>query len=88
MSDKVHNLILESRKKLSISAVNDVDSFDEHSVCLRTQMGDLLIKGFDLHLNKLSIESEEIIVEGEIESICYQDERSDKKGGFFSRILR
>ena len=35
------NLILENRKNLSISGITDVDSFDEKSIELYTQLGEL-----------------------------------------------
>lgn len=52
-----HNLILEDRKKLVVSGVEDVDSFDEQTVVAYTAVGELMIKGEGLHINKLSLET-------------------------------
>ena len=49
-----HNLILEDRRALSVSGVADIDSFDEQSVILFTDLGELTVKGFNLHINKLN----------------------------------
>ena len=68
-----HNLILENREKLSLSGVLDVESFDEESIILHTDMGILIIKGDELHINKLNIDSSEIIIEGSINSCNYAD---------------
>ena len=49
--NNVHNVILEGRKNLTISGVTDVDSFDERCISLYTQLGELVIKGRELHIN-------------------------------------
>ena len=85
----LHNVIMEGRKKLSVSGVEDVDSFDEHEVVVYTNMGLMEIKGRDIHMNKLSLETEEIILEGEFSSIAYIEEgETKKKTGFFAGLLK
>lgn len=85
----VQNLILENRSKLSISGVLDVFSFDDQIVILETELGLLTIKGENLHINKLSIDTSEVIVEGEIISISYSDKDIDKRSGsLFSKIFK
>ena len=64
MQDKVikqnHNIILENRRSLSISGITDVDSFDEKEISLYTQMGELSIKGRELHIDAMSVETGDI----------------------------
>ncbi len=86
--NKPHNLILENRKKLSISGVTDVDSFDEKTVILYTQMGELTIQGKNLHVNGLDVETGEMTVEGDIWALTYGDK--DRRGslGFFGKLFR
>ena len=62
----VQNLILENREKLTITGVVDVLSFDDQIVIVETQLGLLTVKGEDLRINKLSIDSLEVIIEGQI----------------------
>ena len=62
----IQNLILENRQKLSISGVNDVLSFDDQVVMVDTELGLLTVKGENLKINKLSIDTSEVIVEGDI----------------------
>lgn len=85
---KPHNLILENRKNLSISGVTDVDHFDEKTVLLYTQMGELTIQGKNLHVNAVSVESGEMTVDGDIWSITYGDK--DKRGAanFLGKLFR
>lgn len=82
-----HNLVLEDRKKLNVSGVCDVDSFDEETIVVYTQMGELTVRGNDLHINKLSVETGELLIEGLIYAVIYTDD-GPKKEGFFSKVFR
>lgn len=75
----LQNLILENREKLSITGVNDVLSFDDQIVILETGLGLLTIKGENLRINKLSIDNEEVLIEGEINTLAYNEKDTDKK---------
>lgn len=87
MPKKVHNVILEDRRLLTVSGVTDVDSFDEETVVLFTELGELTIHGYNLHMNKLSVETGEVNVEGDIASLSYRDE-VPRSGGLFGRIFK
>lgn len=86
----IQNLILENREKLSISGVLDVLSFDDQVVMVETELGLLTIKGENLKINKLSIDTSEVIVEGDINSLGYseKDLGKDKAGSIISKIFR
>lgn len=75
----IQNLVLENREKLSISGVLDVLSFDDQVVIVETELGLLNVKGENLRINKLSIDTSEVVVEGEVYSLFYSDKSSDKK---------
>lgn len=88
-STVVQNLVLESREKLSVSGVLDVLSFDDQVVIIETELGLLNVKGDNLHINKLSIDTSEVIVEGDIYSMSYSDKSVDKKGNsLISKIFK
>ena len=72
------NLILENRKNLSISGITDVDSFDEKSIELYTQLGELTIQGRELHIDSMSVETGDMTITGDILAIIYGDK--DRKG--------
>lgn len=86
----IQNLILENRNKLSISGVLDVLSFDDQVVILETELGLLTVKGENIRINKLSIDTSEVIVEGEISSMNYSDNKNTEKnkGSIISKIFR
>ena len=84
----IQNLVLENREKLSISGVLDVLSFDDQVVIVETELGLLNVKGENLRINKLSIDTSEVIVEGDIYSLCYSEKSSDKKSSILGKIFK
>ena len=88
--DIVQNIILENRNKLSISGVNDVLSFDDQIVILETDLGMLTVKGDDLRINKLSIDTSEVVVEGNIYNLSYSEKQAHKStvGIFLGKIFK
>ena len=66
-----HNIIMENRKSLRISGVKDIDSFSENRIVLSTVMGELVIKGDDLHIGDLAAESGDLSMTGCVNSIQY-----------------
>lgn len=85
----IQNLILENRNKLSISGVLDVLSFDDQVVMIETELGLLTCKGENLRINKLSIDTSEVIVEGEISYLSYSDNNNEREGqSLLSKIFK
>ena len=82
-----HNLILEGRKKLTLTGVSDVDSFDDRTVVAYTSFGELTIKGKELHISKLNLENGELNLDGEIDSMAYS-ENHETGGGFLTKLFR
>ena len=66
-----HNIIMENRKTLRISGVKDIDGFSENRIVLNTVMGELIIKGDDLHIGTLEAENGDLSMTGNINSIIY-----------------
>ncbi|MCI9405289.1 MAG: sporulation protein YabP [Oscillospiraceae bacterium] len=80
-----HHLILEERNFLTVSAVSDIDSFNEETAVLFTEMGELTIRGSGLHMNKLNVDTGEVTIEGEIHTMVYTDDRPKK---LFARLFQ
>ena len=87
-SSTVQNLILENREKLTISGVIDVLSFDDKIVILETELGMLTIKGDDLRINKLSIDTQDVIIEGNINTLTYSEKEEKKNGSLLGKIFK
>ena len=81
-----HTVILEGREKLSVSGVVDVQSFDEEQVLLETVRGMLVVRGQGLHVERLQREAGELIVEGEIGLIEY-DDSVQPRGSLLGRLF-
>ena len=83
---KSHNLILEDRKKFTLTGIKDVLSFDENTIMLDTSLGKLAVKGEDLKLGQFDTQKGDVSGTGKIYAVVYtQDEQS---GGFFSRLFK
>lgn len=87
---KTHKVLLSNRKTGSFSGVVDVLSFDVAEILLETEQGMLLIKGSDLHVNRLSLEKGEVDVEGRIDSLAYSEVKDYGKQAesFFGRLFK
>jgi sporulation protein YabP len=72
---------------MSVSGVTDVDKFDEESVHLYTILGELTVKGTDLHVSELSVETGEMNIEGQIDSIIYGESRTSPLS-FIGKIFK
>ncbi len=84
--EQPHRLTLDSRSRLSITGVMEVESFDDTMICLTTTRGPLTIHGKTLHLQQLSIDGGQVLVDGSVDSIIYEDE-AQQAGGFFARLF-
>ena len=76
---KAHKLVINNRKTSTATGVLDVLSFDLNEILLETEQGMLLIKGTDLHVNRLTLEKGEVDVSGNIDSISYSNVNVQKK---------
>ena len=81
-----HNIIIEDRKKLTLSGVKDVISFDDETLLLETALGRLTVKGAGLHIVNFDTASGDLFAEGKIYAAVYTSD--EKNGGFFSRVFR
>ncbi len=83
-----HNIIMENRSNLTLSGVTDVDSFDERCISLYTQLGELIIRGRDLHINSMSVETGDMTIDGDIWSLSYGDKDKRSSTSFLGKLFR
>ncbi|MBQ1950202.1 MAG: sporulation protein YabP [Clostridia bacterium] len=81
-----HQLIMQERSRLELTGVSDVDSFDDATVTAYTSLGELTVRGRQLHVRQLNLESGSLSVEGQIDALSYTD--TAPRGGFFGRLFR
>ncbi|MEZ3426197.1 MAG: sporulation protein YabP [Lachnospiraceae bacterium] len=70
---RVHKIMLTNRRTCTINGVSDVLSFDVHEILLETDQGMLMIKGDELHVNRLTLDKGEVDVDGKIDSLTYSE---------------
>lgn len=85
-----HRCLLIERSKMELTGVINVISFDANEIILTTKLGDLLIKGNELHISKLNLEQSNVDIEGKIDALIYSNKSlSDKNAkGIMARLFR
>jgi len=83
-----HRYTLNGRKELVMEGVQLVASFDEHEITLETNMGTVILKGEDLHITQLNLETGNLAAEGNFTAVLYVENRKSKGKGVLSRFLK
>ena len=87
--DMRHTVIMENRERINVSGVLDVVSFDEESIVSETDMGTLVIKGEDLHVVKINLEDGNLVIEGSVLGLDYEESGSyGGKSSFLAKIFK
>ena len=81
-------LVLENRETLSVSGVKDVESFSETAVNLDTNMGRLAVKGENLKINKLNVDTGDLSLIGKINAMEFVKGAKRVKGNFIEHLFK
>ena len=82
-----HSISLDNRRKMSISGVTDVDSYDENTIVAITNMGEMTVQGSELHIARLDVNAGDMLIEGSISSLSYNDRKQEAQG-LLKRLFR
>lgn len=85
-NDKNQILTLENREHFCVSAVEDVESFSEEEILLKTACGGLRVCGSALRLEDLSTKDGKVEMVGRVNKLEFFREK--EKHGFFKSIFR
>ncbi len=87
---KSHKLVINNRQTSMVTGVLDVLAFDLNEILLETEQGMLMVKGSDLHVNRLSLEKGEVDLTGNIDSVAYSDVQAkmQQTGNFLSKLFK
>lgn len=84
-----HDVRMIGRKNLEITGVKQVESFDNEEFLLETTMGFLAIRGTNLKMKNLDVESGVVNIEGKVFDLVYLDQQTGEKNkGFFSKLFK
>ena len=81
-----HRLTMDDRRGLWMNGVEEVESFHEEEVAVRTVQGLLYIRGTSLKVDKLEKNAGELNVSGQVVSLEYED--AGPRSGFWSRLFK
>ena len=84
---KPHLLTLDARSKLGISGVEEVESFDEQEIVMRTAAGGLVVTGEGLSVSRLSVDSGDVSVSGRIDALRYEDPAEERRS-LWAKLFR
>ena len=70
---RAHSLQMENRERLRLTGVSDVSGFDENLIVLSTDMGELSIRGEELHIEKIDLDAGLLELRGRICELCYEE---------------
>lgn len=89
-ASRQHKIILTNRGTCALNGISDILSFDVNEILLETDMGMLMIRGTDLHVNRLTLEKGEVDVSGKIDSLQYSDMAKGGRQGesLLSRLFK
>lgn len=82
---KPQNLALEDRKKLAVTGVEDVESFDDAQIVMRTACGDLVVRGSGLKIDRLSTDTGEVNITGLVTELAYEE--TAPSGSLWTRLF-
>jgi sporulation protein YabP len=85
-SNTPQNIILEDRARLSVTGVLDVDSFDDRQIVAKTVKGTLIMRGSDLHIDKLSLDTGDLVVTGLVTELGYEE--TAPSGSLWQRLFK
>jgi sporulation protein YabP len=89
-TNSFQNIVLENREILNVTGINDVFSFDDQIIIIETELGLLTIKGEDLKISKLSLDTSDFVVDGKINSLTYSSSETvnKKNKNILSKIFK
>jgi len=86
--EQKHNILIDDREKISISGVKDVGDFSEEQIAVFTTKGACIIKGKGLKVQKLNLDEGNVIVEGNIISLTYNEKKNREDVSLLGKIFR
>ena len=89
VNNEEHKLVVLDRQTLNISGVLKIESFATEEFLLKTNMGNLGIKGSNLEIVKLDLLEKKISIKGIINTIVYLENLvKEKKEGLIKKLFK
>ncbi len=76
---KSQNITIEDRSRMTVTGVEQVESFNDHAIILTTINGGMNIKGEGLNISKLNLDNGEVKIDGKINAMSYTGREATPK---------
>ncbi len=86
--DLSQNIVLENRKKLEMTGINEVGDFNEEKITAFSTLGRIIIKGTNLHIEKFNNKTKELNVSGNFMELKYSESSKNKNKSFLNRLFK
>lgn len=84
-----HHLSLRNRETLGVEGVVNVESFDNAEVIVETDAGVLFVRGEDLHIKELNLETGMLQLTGLVHGLEYAGDGLTKKSrGLLGKLFK
>lgn len=84
-----HRIELVERQRLTVTGVENVESFDEREIAVDTSLGPLNIKGEGLNIVQLNLEQKEMVVTGYVNSMIFLGSKGERgRRNIWQRLIR
>lgn len=82
-----HVISLRNRKRMDLTSVKSIESFDAEEFAVRTSQGHLSIKGEELRIVHLDVDKGLLTLEGHVRTFQYDDEDREPSRNFLHKLF-
>lgn len=82
-----HSIFINEREIIKVTGISDVESFDENEIMLYSCEGGITLIGEEFKINRLSIETGEVEIQGYLNEVKYNNS-TPIKGSFWGKIFK
>ncbi|HWL25025.1 MAG TPA: sporulation protein YabP [Ureibacillus sp.] len=82
-----HLLTVRNKKRMDMTAVKEIERFDQEEFYVKTSQGNILIRGEELKIVHLDVDKGLLTLEGNVKLLQYDDEENGLSKGFLHKLF-
>lgn len=83
-----HKVTIENRELTTITDIVEIDSFDEEEIRATLKKGALVIRGANMNIQKLDLQTGEAVIGGTINSLMYVKVKEKGEKSLLAKIMK
>ena len=83
-----HKVTIENREMTTITDIVEIDSFDEEEIRATLKKGALVIRGTNMNIQKLDLQTGEVVIGGAINSLMYVKVKEKGEKSLLAKIMK